>query len=62
MKWFYMDNTKTINISMSTFNKLDMDNKRKSYRDMIGNLLYFITSRSDIIFFYGGLYKISIEL
>ena len=53
-----MDSSKTIKTTMSTSTKLDMDHDgknfdQKSYRGMIGSLLYLTITRSDIMFSVG---------
>jgi len=53
-----MDNSKAINTPMSTTTKLDMDENsenfdQKTYRGMIGSLLYLTATRPDIMFSVG---------
>ena len=50
-----MDNSKAINTPISTVTKLDMDENsenfdQKTYRGMIGSLLYLTATRPDIMF------------
>lgn len=56
-----MDSTKAINTPMRTSTNLDMDIDgecfdQKTYRGMIGTLLYLTTTRPDIMFSKGFLY------
>ena len=53
-----MDSAKAINIPMSTSTKLDMDINgecfdQKTYRGMIGSLLYLIATSPSIMFSVG---------
>ena len=53
-----MDNSKATNTPMSTSTKLDLDENsenfdQKSYRRMIGSLLYLTATRPDIMFSVG---------
>ena len=55
LKMFNMEESKTMKTPMSSFIKLDKDEKGKStnstmYRGMIGYLLYLIASRPDIMY------------
>ena len=58
LKMFNMDSSKAINTPMSTSTKLDIDESgdgfdQKTYRGVLGSLLYLIATRSDIIFSIG---------
>ena len=58
LKHFGMDSAKPIDTPISPLNKLVMDDgipsaEEKSYRGMIGSLLYLTTSRPDIVFSVG---------
>ncbi|CAL9106771.1 unnamed protein product [Musa textilis] len=58
LKRFNMDGSKAINTPMSTSTKLDLDESRenfdqKTYRGMIGSLLYLSATRPDIMFSVG---------
>ena len=59
-----MDSSKAINTPMSTSTKLDIDKSgesfnKKTYRVMIGSLLYLIAIRPDIMFSVGLCAKFS---
>ena len=58
LKQFHLDSAKVNNTPMSISTKLDMDNEgecfdQKTYRSMIGSLLYLTTIRPDIMFSVG---------
>lgn len=58
LKKFNMNNSKAINTPMSTSTKLEIDESgesfdQKTYRGMIGSLLYLTTTRPDIMFSVG---------
>ena len=58
LKRFNMDSSKAINTPMSTSTKLEIDESgesfnQKSYRGMIGSLLYLTVTRPDIMFSVG---------
>ena len=55
LKRFNMDSSKAINTHMSTSTKLEVDKSgesfdQKTYRGMIGSLLYLTANRLDIMF------------
>ena len=55
LKWFGMESMKPIDTLISPSTRLVMDNgspsvEEKSYRGMIGSLLYLTDSRLDIVF------------
>ena len=58
LKRFNMESSKAINTPMSTSTKLEVDESgesfdQKTYRGMIGSLLYLTTARPDIMFSVG---------
>ena len=67
LKRFGMDSAKLIDTSISPSTRLAMDDgspsvEEKSYRGMIGSLLYLTASRPDIIFSVGLCVRFSLSL
>ena len=67
LKQFGMDLAKPIDTSISPSTRLVMDDgspsiEEKSYRGMIGSLLYLITTRPDIVFNVGLCVVFSLSL